>query len=65
MHGRRIHSRGLLYRYCTSTAPQYRVQYTVLYAVYSLPNHFCCRSLARTSVLLSEVDSDRRAARGS
>ena len=33
--------------------------------VYSPPSHFCCRSLARTSVLLSEVDSDRRAARGS
>ena len=27
--------------------------------------NFCCRSLARTSVLLSEVDSDRHSARGS
>ena len=29
----------------------------------SPPSHFCRRSLARTSVLVSEVDSDRRAAR--
>ena len=32
---------------------------------YCPSSHFCSRSLARASVLLSEVDSDRRAARGS
>ena len=33
--------------------------------MYGPSTHFCSRSLARTSVLVSEVESDRRAARGS